>query len=111
MGIRNRSLGDRLRMPAAAFEPLMVGVLDTLDRGVLIISKAGRVLYYNAVYARLRHITPGQMIGRPLEELDRRGAVRELLRLGTLPPEKAVADDRRMNTETLVAVTGGTAIC
>lgn len=93
------------RVPAV-FRPLMLGALDAVEQGILIISKDGSVLYHNAAYTRLRHIKPGQMVGHALEELDCRREVRELLRLGTLPQEKAVAVERRMNQEVLVAVRG-----
>lgn len=93
------------RVPAV-FRPLMLGALDAVEQGILIISKDGSVLYHNAAYTRLRHIKPGQMVGHALEELDCRREVRELLRSGTLPREKAVAVERRMNQEALVAVRG-----
>lgn len=114
MGIRNGNLSnlqgsapqhasDLLQMPAVP-KALVLAALDASDQGILIISKDERVVYHNAAYARLRQIPPSQMVGHPLEELDRRSDVRELLRSGTLPRGKTVTFERRMHKESLVVV-------
>lgn len=96
----------RPRAPAAPTS-LVLGAYDALDLGILIISQQGVVCYYNTAYAHLRNIPPGEMIGHPLEELDRRRCIRVLLRSGTLPPEKATTLERRRNRETLIPICEG----
>lgn len=88
-------------------DALILAALDAADQAILIISKDERVVYHNAAYARLRQLPPGQMIGRPLGELDCRSAVRELIQSGAVPADKAVAFERRMHKESLVAVRDG----
>lgn len=60
--------------------------MDALDLGLLVLAPTGRIVYYNRAYARLRGLAPGALLGQPVEALDRRRRVRELLRTGTLPP-------------------------
>src|SRR5574337_141749 len=88
-GYSQQHASDLLRMPAIP-EELVLAALDASDQGILIISKNARIIYHNAAYARLRQIPSGQMVGHPLEELDCRRDVRELLQSGSLPPDKTV---------------------
>jgi transcriptional regulator with PAS, ATPase and Fis domain len=83
---------------------LVLAACDASDRGILIISKQGKISYYNSTYACLRGIPPGQLVGHLLEELDRRGAVRALLRSDTLPRDTSAAIERRKNRETFIPV-------
>jgi transcriptional regulator with PAS, ATPase and Fis domain len=81
--------------------------IDALDLGILILAPTGRVVYYNRTYARLRGLAPGALLGHPVETLDRRRRVRELLRTGALPPERGVLDERRIHQETIVPLWEG----
>lgn len=105
-GYSKQPASDLLRMPVIP-EELVLAALDASDQGILIISKDARIIYHNAAYARLRQIPSGQMVGHPLEELDCRRDVRELLQSGSLPPDKTVVIERRMHKESLVPVTNG----
>jgi transcriptional regulator with PAS, ATPase and Fis domain len=81
--------------------------VDALDLGILVLAPTGRIMYYNKAYARLRSLAPGALLGHPVEALDRRRRVRELLRTGTLPPERATSDDRRVHQETIIPLWEG----
>src|SRR5215813_2349221 len=81
--------------------------VDALDLGILVLAPTGRIMYYNKAYARLRSLAPGALLGHPVEALDRRRRVRELLRTGTLPPERGISDDRRIHQETIVPLWEG----
>jgi transcriptional regulator with PAS, ATPase and Fis domain len=76
--------------------------VDALDLGILVLAPTGRIVYYNRAYARLRALAPGALLGHPVEALDRRRRVRELLRTGTLPSERGTPDERRIHQETIV---------
>ncbi|MFQ5929057.1 MAG: sigma-54 interaction domain-containing protein, partial [Acidobacteriota bacterium] len=78
--------------------------LDALDVGMLVISNSGTICYYNADYARRRKVAPGEMIGRSVDDLDRRGQVMALLRSGVVSPEKPVSPERRENKEVLIPI-------
>ena len=73
--------------------------MDALDLGLLVLAPTGRIVYYNRTYARLRGLAPGALLGHPVEALDRRRRVRELLRTGTLPPDRGISDERRIHQE------------
>jgi len=81
---------------------LLQQATDALDLGLLVLAPTGRIVYYNRAYARLRGLAPGALLGQPVEALDRRRRVRELLRTGTLPPERGIPDERRTHRETIV---------
>jgi transcriptional regulator with PAS, ATPase and Fis domain len=86
---------------------LLQQAMDALDLGLLVLAPTGRIVYYNRAYARLRGLAPGALLGQPVEALDRRRRVRELLRTGTLPPDRGAPDDRRMHQETIVPLWEG----
>ncbi|MFQ5657270.1 MAG: sigma-54 interaction domain-containing protein [Candidatus Methylomirabilales bacterium] len=77
---------------------------DALNLGILVVSHVGMVCHYNAAYARLRKVSPGEMVGRSVHELDRRGHVTMLLHSGAPLPEKRVIPERRRNRETLIPI-------
>jgi transcriptional regulator with PAS, ATPase and Fis domain len=81
--------------------------MDALDLGLLVLAPTGRIVYYNRTYARLRGLAPGALLGHPVEALDRRRRVRELLRTGTLPPDRGSSDERRIHQETIVPLWEG----
>src|ERR671923_907897 len=81
--------------------------MDALDLGLLVLAPTGRIVYYNRTYARLRGLAPGALLGHPVEALDRRRRVRELLRTGTLPPDRGISDDRRIHQETIIPLVDG----
>src|ERR671924_788640 len=81
--------------------------MDALDLGLLVLAPTGRIVYYNRTYARLRGLAPGALLGHPVEALDRRRRVRELLRTGTLPPERVNTDERRIHREAIVPLWEG----
>jgi transcriptional regulator with PAS, ATPase and Fis domain len=85
--------------------------MDALDLGLLVLAPTGRIVYYNRTYARLRGLAPGALLGQPVEALDRRRRVRELLRTGALPPERGKPDERRIHQETIVPVWEGGRLC
>jgi transcriptional regulator with PAS, ATPase and Fis domain len=86
---------------------LILRAYDTLEEGILVVSPGGEIRYYNQVYARLRHLSPGALLGHPLEEIDRRHRLRQLLRTGTLPPDVSPARERRRHRETLLPIRDG----
>jgi transcriptional regulator with PAS, ATPase and Fis domain len=86
---------------------LLQQAMDALDLGLLVLAPTGRIVYYNRAYAHLRGLAPGALLGQPVEALDRRRRVRELLRTGTLPPERGIPDERRMHQETIVPLYEG----
>jgi transcriptional regulator with PAS, ATPase and Fis domain len=86
---------------------LLQQAIDALDLGLLVLAPTGRIVYYNRAYARLRGLAPGILNGQPVEALDRRRRVRELLRTGTLPPERGMPDERRIHQETIVPLWEG----
>jgi transcriptional regulator with PAS, ATPase and Fis domain len=86
---------------------LLQQAMDALDLGLLVLAPTGRIVYYNRTYARLRGLAPGALLGQPVEALDRRRRVRELLRTGTLPPDRVTPDERRMHQETIVPLYEG----
>src|SRR5919108_3949741 len=63
--------------------------------------------FNNRKSPRLRGLAPGALLGHPVEALDRRRRVRELLRTGTLPPERGIPDERRIHQETIVPLWEG----
>lgn len=81
--------------------------IDTLDLGLLVLAPTGRIVYYNRTYARLRGLAPGVLLDQPVEALDRRRRVRDLLRTGTLPPERGMTDERRTHRETIMPLWEG----
>src|ERR671919_1907523 len=81
--------------------------MDALDLGLLVLAPTGRIVYYNRTCARLRGLAPGALLGHPVEALDRRRRVRELLRTGTLPPDRGSSDERRIHQETIVPLWEG----
>lgn len=86
---------------------LLQQAMDALDLGLLVLAPSGRIVYYNRAYARLRSLAPGTLLGQPVETLDRRRRVRELLRTGVLPAERGIPDDRRIHQETIVPLWEG----
>jgi hypothetical protein len=42
------------------------------------------------------------LLGQPIDKLDRRQRLRELLHTGTFPPERTVPDERRKNRERIL---------
>jgi propionate catabolism operon transcriptional regulator len=81
--------------------------MDALELGLLVLAPTGRIVYYNRAYARLRGLAPGALLGHPVEALDRRRRVRELIRTGTLPPERGIPEERRLHQETIVPLWEG----
>lgn len=77
---------------------------DALNLGILVVSHVGMVCHYNAAYARLRKVSPDEMIGRLVHEIDRRGQVTTLLHSGVPLPERHVVHERRRNKETLIPI-------
>ncbi len=107
-GTQLHDLGCHSSSPQMQEQPdpmeLISRAVDSLQWGVLVISPEGHVCHYNAAYARLRHIDPTAMVGRPVEELDRRLPIRKLLCSGTLPPSTSVTFERRRNRETFIPI-------
>jgi transcriptional regulator with PAS, ATPase and Fis domain len=85
--------------------------MDALDLGLLVLAPTGQIVYYNRTYARLRGLAPGALLGQPVEALDRRRRVRELLRTGALPSERGTPDERRIHQETIVPLWEGGRLC
>jgi PAS domain-containing protein len=71
---------------------------------MLVLSAHGRITFYNQKYAQLRGLVPGALLGHPIDRLDRRQCLRELLRTGTVPPEPVVPNEQRKNRETIFPV-------
>jgi PAS domain-containing protein len=89
---------SRPRIPGG----LLSRVCHTLPWGILVVSAQGYIDFYNRAYAQLRGISPGALLGQPVDKLDRRHRLRELLHTGTLPPEQTVPDERRKNRELIL---------
>lgn len=83
---------------------LIIGTCNALDQGLIIVSKEGKICYYNTAYSRLRQIHQSEMIGHRFEDLDRRKGLRQLLQLGTLPEELPVVLERRRNREKYIPI-------
>jgi transcriptional regulator with PAS, ATPase and Fis domain len=73
-----------------------------LDVGILVISREGKVCSSNTAYASLRRLARDELIGRPVQEVDRRQRLGLLLRTGTLAPELPMAVERRRNREAII---------
>lgn len=83
---------------------LLARAWHALPWGMLVVSAQGCITFYNQTYARLRGLAPGALLGHPIDQLDRRHRLQELLRTGTLPPERAVPHEQRKNQETIFPV-------
>jgi PAS domain-containing protein len=81
---------------------LLPRACHALPWGILVVSARGLVSYYNRAYARLRGLPPGAFLGHPIEALDRRHRLRELLHTGVLPAEHATSSERRTNREIIL---------
>jgi transcriptional regulator with PAS, ATPase and Fis domain len=80
---------------------------DALDQGILVVSHDGLISHYNAAYAHLRNISADELLGKPLELLDRRNSITAYLRTGKLPLAKPVDFEQRRNQETVVPIREG----
>jgi transcriptional regulator with PAS, ATPase and Fis domain len=96
-------------LPGDGVEPpfLLLRAFDALNFGILVISHKGRVRYYNAAYARLRNIPPGEMMFRPFDELERRRDILGLLHPEAIPPARHGQPEFRENGESLIPVYEG----
>ena len=86
---------------------LLLRAYDALAQGVLIVSRDGLISHYNTVYAQLRNIPMGALLGYPLEEVDRRGSLRTLLQSGVVPSTQPAPHEMRRNRETLLPIRDG----
>lgn len=77
---------------------------DALDQGILVVSEDGRISHYNAAYAQLRNIGATELLGKPLELLDRRHSITAYLRTGKMPSVKSVDYEQRRNRETVIPI-------
>ncbi len=77
---------------------------DALDQGILVVTEEGLISHYNSAYAQLRNIGAGELVGQPLEILDRRNSITAYLRTGKIPPMKSVDFEQRRNKETVVPI-------
>jgi transcriptional regulator with PAS, ATPase and Fis domain len=95
-------------MPAL-IEPtdLVLRAYDALHMGLLVVSQEGIINHYNSAYAQLRNIPLGQMIGRPVAELDRRESIQTFLATGVPPAERPVDFEMRRNQETFIPIQEG----
>ncbi len=106
---RNRQPISRqsLKNSEAMVPALVLLAYDAINVGILVVSQEGMILYYNAAFARLRKLAPGEMIGSPVDEIDRRGHVTALLHSGTPVAEKPIVPERRRNKEALIPIREG----
>ena len=77
---------------------------DALDQGILVVSQDGLISHYNAAYAQLRNIGTVELLGKPLEILDRRHSITAYLRTGKMPAVKSMDFEQRRNRETVVPI-------
>ncbi len=105
----NESVRDAHHIARVGDEPidLISRAYDELDQGILVVSHDGLVSHYNAAYAQLRNIGATELLGKPLELLDRRNSITAYLRTGKMPPVKPVDFDQRRNRETVVPIREG----
>lgn len=105
-GPRDNDNHSTLRSVHVGVEPmdLLIRAYDALDQAILVVSHEGLISHYNAAYAQLRNIATEAMIGHPVEEIDRRGSLKALLRAGKSLPAKQVNFELRRNRETLVPI-------
>jgi sigma-54 dependent transcriptional regulator, acetoin dehydrogenase operon transcriptional activator AcoR len=80
---------------------------DALDQGILVVSQDGLVSHYNAAYAQLRHIGTTELLGKPLERLDRRHSIIAYLQTGKMPLVKPADFEQRRNKETVIPIREG----
>ncbi|ETX06387.1 MAG: hypothetical protein ETSY2_17405 [Candidatus Entotheonella gemina] len=83
---------------------LIFRAYDALDQGILVVSEEGLISHYNAAYAQLRNIGTTELLGKPLELLDRRNSITAYLRTGKMPQLKSVDHEQRRNRETVVPI-------
>ncbi len=98
--------GDGIEPPS-----LLLRAFDALNFGILVVSHEGLVRYYNAAYARLRNIPSGEMMFRPLDEVERRRDMRRNIRVllhpGAFPPARHGPPEFQANGESLIPVYEG----
>ncbi len=67
---------------------LILRAYDALSMAIMVVSHDGIIHHYNTAYATLRNITPGEMVGSPVAQLDRRESIKAFLDSGVLPSTK-----------------------
>jgi transcriptional regulator with PAS, ATPase and Fis domain len=77
---------------------------DALDQGILVVSQDGLISHYNAAYAQLRNIGTTELLGKPLDLLDRRHSISTYLHTGKVPSVKPVDFEQRRNRETVIPI-------
>jgi transcriptional regulator with PAS, ATPase and Fis domain len=86
---------------------LMLRAYEAMNLGILVVSHQGIISHYNTMYAQLRRIPPGALIGRSVAELDRRESIRTFLETGVSQPDKLLGFDMRRNQERFVPIQEG----
>lgn len=104
--VPSESGSDANRVVRIGSEPidLILRAYDELDQGILIIAQNGLISHYNAAYAHLRNIRMDELLGKPIELLDRRNSIIAHLRTGKMPPPHSVDFEQRRNRETVVPI-------
>lgn len=83
---------------------LVLRAYDAMHMGILVVSKEGIIRHYNSLYAQLRRIPCGRMIGREVAEIDRRQSIRTFLETRTPQADRPVDFEMRRNQETFVPI-------
>ena len=104
--VSSESGSDANRVVRIGSEPidLILRAYDELDQGILIVTQDGLISHYNAAYANLRNIRIDELLGKPIELLDRRNSIIAHLRTGKMPPLHSVDFEQRRNRETVVPI-------
>jgi len=91
----------------SALQTLVPWAFETVQLGILVVAHDGTIVHYNAPYAQLRGMPLGALVGQPVEALERRQRLRQLLQTGLLLPDASAPSERRQSKQALIPVWDG----
>src|SRR5262249_40825425 len=92
---------------SSALQNLVPWAFETVQLGILVVAHDGTIAHYNEPYAQLRGIPLGALVGQPVEALERRQRLRQLLQTGQLLPDSSATSERRQSKQALIPVWDG----
>src|SRR5262245_13347221 len=99
-----------LGQDTSALQALVPWAFETQQLGILVVALDGTIAHYNEPYAKLRGVPLGALVGQPVEALERRQRLRQLLQTGQLLPDSSVTSERRQSKQALIPVWDGGAL-